>query len=201
MYRAVTLKAVSDRVDLADAEALAAVTRDSEIAFRLDGEVNRVLLGGEDVTKAIRRPELTRKVRELARCAAARAEMVKKQRALADLGPVVMEGRDIQTVVLPDARWKFFLDASLAVRARRRAGDLERAGARGVDLAAVECEMASRDRSDSERDAGPLAAAPDAVVVDTTGLSVKEVVGLLERRVRAGVSPRRTGPHLRAGGE
>ncbi|MHC4249511.1 MAG: (d)CMP kinase [Planctomycetota bacterium] len=196
MYRAVTLKAIREGVDLENAageqgEALARVARKARIDLREGPAGQRVALDGEDVTDEIRSPELTRLVRFVARCGQAREEMVKKQRALAESGGIVMEGRDIGTVVLPEAVAKFYLDARAPERARRRAVDLERTGAE-VDPARLEEEIASRDRSDRERADGPLRAADDAEVVDTTGMTFEQVVGRLEERTRerlAGLSP------------
>ncbi len=189
MYRAVTLAAVREGVDLEGGgddlpRTLARITREARVQLREEDGALRVFLGGEDVTSEVRTPRLTRLVRHLARSGPGRAARVQKQQALASAGPVVMEGRDIGTVVLPGAVAKFYLDASVGERARRRAGDLEDAGAE-VDVAALEKEIASRDRSDRERTDGPLKVAGDAEVVDTTGMSVAEVVDLLERRTRA----------------
>jgi cytidylate kinase len=184
MYRVATLAAVRQGVDLGDAEALARAAREAEIELRDEGGTQRSLLGGEDVSRQIRAPELTRQVRHIARCRAARVEMVKKQQALARAEPVVMEGRDIGTVVLPRATAKFYLDADPAERARRRGGDLRRAGAK-VDLGSLQEEMESRDRSDIERADSPLKAAADAEVVDTSRMTVEEVVDLLEAKTRA----------------
>jgi len=190
MYRAATLKALRMGAEFADAAALAKIAADARIEFvdepaPGDESPVRVLLDGEDVTEAIRRPELTRHVKHVASCAAARREMVRRQRELAESRPVVMEGRDIGTVVLPDAVAKFYLDASLEERARRRAIDIERQGGGPADLATVMRELELRDRSDRERDAGPLARAEDAEVVDTTGMTVAEVVEALESRTRS----------------
>ena len=194
MYRAVTLKAVREGVDLEGGAAeLARVAGKARVELREGSSGRRVILDDEDVTDAIRTPELTRLVRHVARCGAARAEMVKKQRALAEVGGVVMEGRDIGTVVLPDAAAKFYLDAAPDERARRRAVDLRGAGAE-VDRERLEAEIASRDRSDRERADGPLKAADDAEVVDTSGMTFDEVVDRLEASTRgrlAGVSPAR----------
>jgi cytidylate kinase len=193
MYRAVTLKAVREGVDLesgdvedgtnALAAELARVAREARVELREGPPGRCVMLDGEDVTEAIRTPELTRLVRHVARCGAARAEMVTKQRALAEAGGIVMEGRDIGTVVLPEAAAKFYLDAAPDERARRRAVDLEGAGA-DVDRSRLEAEIVSRDRSDRERADGPLKAAADAEVVDTSGMSFEEVVDRLEAATR-----------------
>ena len=192
MYRAATLEAVRRGVEVESAapEEIARCAREARIELRDRKDGQRVSLDGEDVTAAIRQPELTRRVRYVARCAPARAELVKKQRAAALARPVVMEGRDIGTVVMPDAAVKFYLDATIEERARRRARDLERAG-REVTIEAVTEEILSRDESDTGRAASPLVPAPDAEIVDTTGLSAEEVVDLLERRVRERIGAER----------
>jgi len=207
MYRAVTLAASREGVDLEGgaaglAEELARVAREARIELHEDPGGLRVLLEGEDVSEAIRTPELTRLVRHVARCGAARREMVKKQRTLAEAGGIVMEGRDIGTVVLPDAAVKFYLDAAPRERARRRATDLERAGIE-ADRARLEKEIVSRDASDRERADGPLKVADDAEVVDTTGMTFEEVVDRLEAiaRERLGSgSPASRGDGVATGG-
>lgn len=184
MYRAVTLKALREGIDLGDVEALAGAASRAMVELREGPDGVQVLLDGEDVTEAIRDPGLTRRVRLVASMAGVRSELVRKQRELAEAGPAVMEGRDIGTVVLPDAAAKFFLDASLEERAARRARDLGRAGEADVDPSALARELESRDRSDREREVGPLALAADAERVDTTGMSIEAVVARLEERVR-----------------
>jgi len=183
MYRAVTLKAVRAGVDLEDVDAVVEVARAARVEPAEVTGSERTLLDGEDVSDEIRRPELTRLVRKVAGAGPARKVLVDKQRRLAEGRPVVMEGRDIGTVVLPDARVKFFLDASLEERARRRARDLRRAGVE-VALDALRAELASRDRSDRGRKVGPLALAEDAEVVDTTDMALEEVVDLLASKTR-----------------
>lgn len=192
MYRAVTLRAVREGIDLEGiglegggdlAEELARVAREARVELREGPAGRRVMLDDEDVTDAIRDTELTRLVRFVARSGPARAEMVKKQRALAESGGVVMEGRDIGTVVLPDAAVKFYLDARAPERTRRRARDLESAGV-AVDRVELEEEIASRDRTDRERADGPLKVADDAEAVDTTGMTFEEVVDRLEEMTR-----------------
>ncbi len=130
----------------------------------------RVTLDGEDVTEAIRTPEVTERASVVSSRPEIRAALVAKQRELIAGGDWVAEGRDIGTVVAPDAELKVYLDASPAERARRRADQL------GADTATVLAEQTLRDERDSTREHSPLRAAPDAVVLDTTGLSVDEVV-------------------------
>jgi cytidylate kinase len=184
LYRAVTLAALRAGVDPSDAGRVADLARRVKIRLDAGGTPPRVVLDGEDVTQEIRGPAVTKAVSAVAAIGAVRAAMVPFQRAFAEGGGVVAEGRDIGTVVFPDAARKFYLDADPAVRAARRAHE------RGdADVAAVEREIRERDRRDTEREEAPLRAAADAVVVDTTDLSADEVTDLLERKVR-GAEPR-----------
>ncbi len=157
MYRAVALARLRDAA--ADPDALTIV---------VDGD--RVMLDGEDVTEAIRAPQVSEAASQVAADPAVRAALVRRQRALIAGGDWVAEGRDIGTVVAPGAELKVFLTASAEERARRRAAQT------GQEPAAVLAEQDRRDARDSEREASPLLAAPDAVTVDTTGLSLPEVV-------------------------
>lgn len=179
LYRALTLAVLRAGIDPGDAGGVADLARRVRIALEPRGNALRVLLDREDVSEEIRGPAVTKAVSTVAATAAARAAMVPFQRAFAEGGGVVAEGRDIGTVVFPDAERKFFLDADPAVRAARRAKERGEA-----DVAAVEREIRERDRQDSERDVAPLRAAADAEVVDTSRLSAGEVVDLLERKVR-----------------
>ena len=168
MYRAVTLAALRRGADLANAEALGEVARSVSLEFRVDEDGSqRISLGGEDVSAAIRTPELTAEVRHVARAAPVREWMRVEQRRLGLAVPSVMEGRDIGTVVFPDAKWKFYLDATVAERARRRKVELE---ARGISL--------------SDEQLAPLRCAENAEHVDTTERTIDGVVGHLARRVR-----------------
>ena len=184
MYRAVTLKAMRDGLDLDDAQALGVIARDSRIDFDASGE--RVFLDGEDVSSAIRGPDVTARVRHAAHADPVRSVLRARQRRIATECPAVLEGRDIATVVLPGARWKFFLTASPAERARRRAAEL-RASGHAVHEDELRAQIESRDASDFS--VGPLKEARDRALlgdgiekVDTTGLPVDEVVrGLLAR--------------------
>ena len=143
-----------------------------------------MLADGEDVTTAIRQPEVDRGSSLVARFPGVRRALVAKQRALAAGGGVVMEGRDITTVVLPDADVKFFITASLAERARRRY-EQHRAKGANVDLAAIEAELAERDYRDTHRKVAPMRVPEDAIIIDTTDMTVDEAVAVAERLVRA----------------
>jgi CMP/dCMP kinase len=150
----------------------------SEQAEQLDLELGeRVIANGEDVTEAIRAPEVSEAASKVATNPRVRAAMVKKQRELLSQGDWVAEGRDIGTVVAPDAAVKVFLTASPEERARRRAEEL------GTDVETVLRDQALRDAQDSEREHSPLERAPGAVELDTTGLTLEQVVARIEELV------------------
>lgn len=179
MYRAVTLKAIRLGIDLQDENALTQVAKNIEIILKPylteDGDyLNRVIMDGVDVTEEIRTPLISQKVSLTAKVSGVRQEMVNLQRAMAKLGGTVMDGRDIGTVVLPNAGLKVFLTASIEERASRRYKELVAKGYE-IDLAALREEISLRDKIDSERDISPLQKAPDAIVLDTTNLSIEEV--------------------------
>jgi cytidylate kinase len=190
MYRAIALASRRRGVDPDDADNLARLAREVRIAIGpptvQDGRAYTVLLDGADVTWAIRAADVDRIVSQIARVPAVRDAMVEQQRALALRGRIVMVGRDIGTVVLPDAERKIFLTASAAERARRREEEL---AARGQARPRQEllAEILRRDELDSHRAVAPLRAASDALVVETDGLAVREaldrVLALIERPV------------------
>jgi cytidylate kinase len=171
MYRAVGWKALGEGVPLDDEHAVAALARRSAI----DVTDEAVTIDGRDVTRAIRTPEIDRAAAAVARLPGVRAELVDRQRRLGDGGGIVMEGRDIGTVVFPNADVKVYLDASPEERARRRANDPAHTGV-PTALSEVATLLTARDQIDRTRTASPLYAAPDAIVVDTTGKPVDEVV-------------------------
>lgn len=179
LYRAIALKALRSGLDLADEEAMARVSAAADLEIRDDAGVQKVVLDGEDVSTAIRGPDVTKSVFVIAAHAGVRAAIVRFQREFAAAGRVVAEGRDIGTVVFPDAGVKFYLDADPRVRAARRAAEHG-----DPDVSKVEADQRERDRKDSTRDVAPLKAADDAIRVDATGLGIEEVVDLMVRRVR-----------------
>ena len=183
MYRALTLAAQRTGTDLNSAEDLIDLLARTDIRAESAGEGVGVFLDGEEVTEAIRQPEITRLVHHLADCGALRPHMVERQRRIAGDGQLVAEGRDMGTVVFPEARLKFYLKASLGERVRRRAEQLAGAGAE-VDRAELRREIEARDHGDRNRPVSPLRVPEGAVVVDTTGLTVEEVVEELLRHCR-----------------
>jgi cytidylate kinase len=179
MYRAVAWLASRDGADLADAPAVARLAAAAVIEVG-----GRVLVNGHDVTQAIRTPEMDRAAATVARHPEVRAVLVERQRGYGREGGVVMEGRDIGSVVFPQADVKLFLDASPDERARRRAHDDSRpAHAEPPGLADVARELAARDTSDTTRAVSPLTRADDAVYLDTTGIAVEDVVEQVMRIV------------------
>lgn len=184
MYRALTWRALQDGIDLADEAALGELARHMALELEATPEGERVRIDGVDVTQAIRSPAVTSRVSEVAKAAAVREELVRRQQAYGARGGVVAEGRDIGTVVFPEADLKIFLSASPRERARRRARDLEAAG-HPVDLDALEAEIARRDTLDSTRAVAPLRPAADAHMLDSDGLSADQVVAFILKLARA----------------
>jgi cytidylate kinase len=176
MYRAVTLEAMKRRVDMNDEKQLLAVLEDTDVEFSPNGGKMLVSIDDIDVTELIRQPKVTANARYVASAAKVRQKLVEMQRQFAaGQEKVVAEGRDQGTVVFPDADVKFFLVAEPSERARRRQAELQ---ARGVceNIDQIQRAIEQRDRSDENRVVGPLRPAEDAVIVDTTDLSIKEVV-------------------------
>lgn len=178
MYRVIGVLAAERGIDLADGARLAALCDEIQIQFsERDGEV-RTYAGARDFSADIRTAVAAQLASKVSAVPAVRERLVAQQRGLGAAGAVVMEGRDIGTVVFPQAAVKVFLDASPAERARRRARDLH-GEATAADIARMEQEIAERDARDRTRTHSPLRPAPDAVVVDTTGKTIEEVVASL----------------------
>ena len=175
MYRAVALKALREGLDLGDPEALSRAADAATIHLETENGGTRVWLDGAEVTGEIRAPAVSEAASRVSAVPGVRQAMVRQQRRWGEEGGVVMEGRDIGTVVFPDADVKLFLNASPAERARRRSAELSCQGI-VVSAETVEHEMAARDARDTQRPASPLARAPDAVLLETDGLSPDEVV-------------------------
>jgi cytidylate kinase len=175
IYRAVALEARRLAIDWADADAVAAVAQAIEITFVPRGDVNAVLVARRDVTKEIRTPEMSDGASRVSAHGPVRAALLGLQRRLGAQRSIVAEGRDMGTVVFPDAGAKFFLTASPEERARRRAQELIAAG-RPADQAAVLRDMLERDQRDTTRAAAPLRRADDAIEIDSGGLTPDQVV-------------------------
>jgi cytidylate kinase len=186
MYRAVTWEVLQRGVDVGDEEAVSRLARELKIDIAKpehdDGRQYTVLADGEDVTWEMRRPEVDRHVSPVSAYAEVRRALTEQQRRIGERGQVVMVGRDIGTVVLPNADLKIYLDASAEVRARRRYLELLERGEE-ADFEEILADMRRRDEIDSNREVAPLKVAEDAVRVDTDNLGVEEVLDELERLV------------------
>ena len=178
MYRALTWLAQQRGIAPADADGLAALARDEPIGIEPTDDGDRVRIAGRDVTEAIRAPEVAAQVSEVSAHPGVRREVVAAQRALLSRGSWVSDGRDVGTVVCPEAQLKVFLTASLEERARRRHEEL---AARGVEMSPdrVLEDVRARDHSDSTRAASPLRVAEGAIVIDSSALGADEVADLI----------------------
>ncbi len=172
MYRAVAWKALHDHLPLENEDALAVLAERAA----LDVGPSSVVIDGHDVTSAIRTPEIDRAAAAAARLPKVRSALVERQRREGEGGGIVMEGRDIGSVVFPNAEVKIYLDASPEERARRRAADPAHGVSRSAAAVDVATEMAARDQSDRTRSTSPLTIPKDAIELDTTGLSIDETV-------------------------
>lgn len=174
MYRAIALKSLRLNISADHPEEVGQMVQQTEIELEHSDE-RRVFCDGQDVTEAIRSPKVSRKVSTIAAYPVVRQRLVQLQRQEAERGAVIMDGRDIGTFVLPEADLKIFLTASIEERARRRWLELLKAG-KEVSLDEVKQDMEQRDKQDTEREASPLLPAQDALILDTTGLSIEEIV-------------------------
>ena len=184
MYRAITLKAMRQGIDLEDEDALVSLARSTKVSLE---EKNKpgVFLDGEDVSLAVRRPDVTANVKHIARIPGVRHEMVALQRAIANgHGGAILEGRDIGTVVFPNADYKFYLDASPQERAKRRYKELIESGEAASEISVKE-DILTRDDSDMKRNVGALKKPDDAIFIDTTGLSIDGVTGKILKYICA----------------
>ena len=172
MYRAVAWKVRREALPIDDEDRVAAVA--DAAVFELD--FGRIVIDGEDVTSLIRTPEIDVAAAAVARMPSVRRVLVARQRDYAAAGPVVMEGRDIGTVVFPDAVVKLYLDATPEERASRRAKDPAHGFSGAGEIGVVASALANRDRLDRTRQASPLTRADDAILIETTGVSARDVV-------------------------
>jgi cytidylate kinase len=185
MYRALTLKALEEGIDLNDTAALVKMAQDTAIDLKNTKDCFlEVALDGKDVSKQIREPRITRWVSDIAKIRGVREVMVVLQRRLGAQRDSVLDGRDIGTIVFPNADRKFYIDAEFSERARRRHKELIEAGQQ-ITLEEVSSDLSNRDRIDSTREFAPLKKAEDAVYVDTTNMTIEEVVETLFRYIKS----------------
>jgi cytidylate kinase len=184
MYRAITLGVLRQGFDVAAREKVEAFAQTADLFVEANGpKGNRILLNGIDVTAEIRSPDVTNNVSTISSYQAVRAVLVREQRKLASEGGIVLEGRDIGTVVLPKADLKIFMVAAVSERARRRKKELLTAGIE-VEDEKIAREIEERDRKDSTREVSPLKMAPDAIKLDTSNLTIEEQVAFIVDRAR-----------------
>lgn len=188
MYRAVTYMAVQCSISCDDGAALTRLAAQTDIQLVRTPEGRQlVFCNGTDVTEEIRNPAISQKVSQVSSHQGVRNELVKKQQEMARCKNVIMDGRDIGTVVLPEAQYKFYLTADLDERARRRHSEMQNKGYE-VNRDAIRLDLEKRDHLDQNRSVGPLRPAPDAVVIDTTHKTLENIVdmimGIMGRRQR-----------------
>lgn len=183
MFRAVALAAKRAGTDTEDEKSMAGLCRGVDINFIRSGQGCRVLLNKEDVSEAIRTPEISLLTSRVSAIKCVRDFLLEQQREMGMPGGVVLEGRDIGTVVFPDAEVKFFLTASVEERGRRRYLELLDRG-EDVTLEKTIAEVARRDEQDERREHAPLISAPDAIPIDSSDLSIEEVVELMEKKIK-----------------
>lgn len=186
MYRALTLKVLENRLDPENESAVTELLKSTKIELIPNGSTQTVKLDGKDVSESIRTKEISNRVSLVAQHKQVREEMVKRQRALAENGGIVMDGRDIGTNVLPHAEVKIFLSASVETRAKRRHLENQKKGLPS-DLEQMKADIALRDKRDSERETAPLTKAKDALEINTTNLTIEQVVekimGIVHERI------------------
>ncbi len=175
MYRALTYYALENKINPADEKELAEIAEQLPLEFRRKDSGNLVFLNGQDISSQIRTPEVTKNVSEISAHFLVRQAMVAKQKEFGKNGSIVAEGRDTTTVVFPDADLKIYMDASVKERAKRRLLDLSNMGIES-DLSEQERDINRRDKFDSQREHSPLTIAEDAVVIDTTNLTIEKQV-------------------------
>lgn len=173
MYRSVAWKFLQTGKAF-DEDFISGLSKTMLIDFKPEAKINRVFVDGTEVTDAIRTPEVTAIVSRVAAIGAVREAMVDQQRRMGEAGGVLMDGRDIGTVVFPNAQLKIFLTASVEERARRRYAEMVAKGQQ-VDLQQLQADIAERDKQDSERAIGPLRQAEDALLLDTSDMGISEV--------------------------
>lgn len=183
MYRALTLRVLEEGLTMENESGIQALAEKTAIRLERRDGTNLVFVDGRDVTRAIRRPDVTKSVSRVSSYPGVRRVMVREQRKLAEEGGIVLEGRDIGTVVLPDADVKIYMVANVGERARRRKKELEGSGIH-VEEQTLAREIQERDRQDSSREVSPLRKADDAIEIDTSNLTVEQQVELILRHAK-----------------
>ncbi len=178
-YRALTLKALEEDLDLSDSQVLQGLARSLDISL----EKEKTFLEGKDVSHAIRTPRINQNISQVVAHRDVREVMVSLQRKIAEDKDFVVEGRDITTVVFPNADFKFYLDADFDVRAKRRLKEFQEKKIE-ADLDLVKEDLKKRDHADMNREVGPLKVAKDAICIDTTNLSIEEVIDVLAEYIK-----------------
>lgn len=178
MYRAVALMAIKEGIAFDDAPALTDLTKRTDIRLESEGDSYKVFVNGEDVSAAIRQPEVGNAASPISAIEGVRQVLVSKQQQMAAARPVVMDGRDIGTVVLPTADCKIFLTAEPRIRAERRAMELQQRGI-DADIDEIEADIIERDYRDSNRAHSPLKQADDAYLLDSSSLDIDQVVAAI----------------------
>lgn len=183
MYRALTYMALMNKVSLADEKRLVSLLDEMTISFRQETDGQRVLVNHQDVTDEIREANVSQNVSEVSAHSGVREALVRQQQEIAAQSDIVMDGRDIGTIVLPNAPVKIFLIASVAERAQRRYEE-NKAKGMTVELEQIKKEIEERDYKDTTRKVSPLVKAEDAIELDTTGLSIEQVVEKIEQIIQ-----------------
>ncbi|MBI4546757.1 MAG: (d)CMP kinase [Ignavibacteriae bacterium] len=183
MYRAMTLKVLRHGIDLIDEEKISELATQTEVRLENDIGGVRVFLDKQDVTDAIRSPDVTNAVSAVSSYRKVREVMIREQRRMGERGGIVLEGRDIGTVVFPDADLKIYMVANVSERAKRRQEDLKKQGVNAT-LSDVIVGIQERDLKDSERNISPLRKAEDAIIIDTSDLTIDEQVETIVRKVK-----------------
>jgi cytidylate kinase len=185
MYRAVALIAQKNTVPPEDADAVSALARTARISFQPDEDGQRIFLGSDDISDEIRSPEISTIASKISTIPGVRVALVAQQQALGAQGGVVMEGRDIGTVVFPNAQMKIFLTASPEARAERRFQDIQASGHLAATLEAVRADQDERDHRDTTRAVSPLIPADDALEIESDGITPEEVVDIIVQKIDA----------------
>lgn len=183
MYRASALCTVLNNISLEDNAALRKMLSDINIEIEYSENGNRIFLNGNDVTERIREADITKLSSQIAVIGIVRSKMVELQRKMGEKGGVIMDGRDIGTVVFPEADYKFFMIADVRTRALRRWKECKEKGEE-IPLSEIEEELIWRDKNDSTRDISPLVQAEDAIPIDNSGMTIEEQVELIFSKIK-----------------